>query len=171
GFNNIRKTVPQTSCIGNQFELNRVSDLLRHSVAECGFIEALTFTLCSCPDVAEKFGKNIENIPAVHIANPKTQDFQIGRTSLLPGLLKTIANNQGTALPIQLFEVSDVILKDSTRETGCRNERRLCAIFYNKTPGFETIHGLLDRIMTLVKVPYNENRTNDKGYYLNNQCE
>ncbi|CAF4556333.1 unnamed protein product, partial [Rotaria sp. Silwood2] len=171
GFNNIRKTVPKTSCIGNQFELNRVSDLLRHSVAESGFIEALTFTLCSCPDVAEKFGKNIENIPAVHIANPKTQDFQIGRTSLLPGLLKTIANNQGTALPIQLFEVSDVILKDSTRETGCRNERHLCAVFYNKTPGFEIIHGLLDRIMTLVKVPYNENRTNDKGYYLNNQCE
>jgi phenylalanyl-tRNA synthetase beta chain len=60
-----------------QFELNRVSDLLRHSVAEAGFTEALTFTLCSCSDVAEKFGKNIENIPAVHIGNPKTQDFQV----------------------------------------------------------------------------------------------
>ncbi|CAF1000666.1 unnamed protein product [Adineta steineri] len=171
GFNNIHKTVPKTVCIGNQFELNRVSDLIRHSVAEAGFIEALTFTLCSCADVAEKFGKTIESIPAVHIGNPKTQDFQIGRTTLLPGLLKTIANNQGTALPIQLFEVSDVILKDLTRETGSRNERRLCAVFYNKTPGFETIHGLLDRIMTLVKVSYNENKSGNQGYYLNNQCE
>jgi phenylalanyl-tRNA synthetase beta chain len=171
GFNKILKTVPKTSCIGNQFELNRVSDLLRHAVAESGFTEALTFTLCSIPDVADKFGKKIENIPAVHIANPKTQDFQIGRTSLLPGLLKTIASNQGTPLPIQLFEVSDVILKDPTRETGSRNERRLCAVFYNKTPGFETIHGLLDRVMTLLKVPYNENKSNDKGYYLNNQNE
>ncbi|CAF3269906.1 unnamed protein product [Rotaria socialis] len=171
GFNNIIKTVPKTSCIGNQFELNRVSDLLRHAVAEAGFMEALTFTLCSCPDVAEKFGKKIENIPAVHIANPKTLEFQIGRTSLLPGLLKTIANNQGTALPIQLFEVSDVILKDASQEIGCRNERHLCAVFYNKTPGFETIHGLLDRVMTSLKVTYNENRTNDKGYYLNNECE
>ncbi|CAF3681758.1 unnamed protein product [Adineta steineri] len=171
GFNNINKTVPKTSCIGNQFELNRVSDLIRHSVAESGFTEALTFTLCSCADVAEKFGKNIENIPAVHIANPKTQDFQIGRTSLLPGLLKTIANNQGTALPIQLFEVSDVILKDSTREIGSRNERRLCAVYYNRSPGFEIIHGLLDRIMTLVKISYSDTKSNDRGYYLNNQCE
>jgi len=171
GFNNILKTVPKTSCIGNQFELNRVSDLVRHSVAESGFTEGLTFTLCSCPDVADKFGKNIKDIPAVHIANPKTLDFQIGRTSLLPGLLKTIQNNQGTALPIQLFEVSDVILKDSTRETGTRNERRLCAVYYNKTPSLETVHGLLDRVMTLLKVPYNENRSNDKGYYLNNQNE
>ncbi len=56
-------------------------------------------------------------------------------------------------------------------ETGSRNERRLCAIFYNKTPGFETIHGLLDRVMTLLKVPYNENKSNDQGYYLNNQNE
>ncbi|UJR09483.1 hypothetical protein I4U23_013721 [Adineta vaga] len=171
GFNNILKTIPKTSCIGNQFELNRVSDLVRHSIAEAGFTEALTFTLCAIADVADKFGKTIESIPAVHIANPKTQEFQIGRTTLLPGLLKTIANNQGSALPIQLFEVSDVILKDSSRETGSRNERRLCAIFYNKTPGFETIHGLLDRIMTLLKVSYNENKSGNQGYYLNNQCE
>ena len=57
--------------------MNRVSDLVRHSVAEAGFTEALTFTLCSYSDVAEKFGKDIKNIPAVHIANPKTQDFQV----------------------------------------------------------------------------------------------
>jgi hypothetical protein len=62
-------------------------------------------------------------------------------------------------------------LRFSNKETGSRNERRLCAVFYNRTPGFETIHGLLDRIMTLVKVAYNDNKTNDTGYYLNSQCE
>jgi phenylalanyl-tRNA synthetase beta chain len=41
-------------------------------------MEALTFTLCSCSDVADKFGKDIKDIPAVHIANPKTQEFQVG---------------------------------------------------------------------------------------------
>lgn len=107
----------------------------------------------------------------MHIANPKTADFQIGRTTLLPGLLKTIANNRGTALPIQLFEVSDVILKDLSRETGSRNERRLCAVYYSQTPGVEIIHGLLDRIMTLVKVSYDEKKTSQSGYYLNDQCE
>ena len=151
--------------------MNRVSDVIRQSVAEAGFTEALTFALCSCSDVADKFGKTIESIPAVHISNPKTADFQIGRTTLLPGLLKTIANNRGTALPIQLFEVADVILKDSTKDTGSRNERRLCAVYYNQTPGFETIHGLLDRVMTLNQIPYDETRSKKLGYYLNNQCQ
>ena len=36
-------------------------------------------------------------------------------------------------------------------EVGARNERRLAAVFYNKSPGFEIIHGLLDRIMQLLE--------------------
>jgi phenylalanyl-tRNA synthetase beta chain len=35
---------------------------------------------------------------------------------------------------------------------GARNERHLAAIFYNKSPGFEIIHGLLDRVMQLLEV-------------------
>ena len=34
-----------------------------------------------------------------------------------------------------------------------RNERHLCAINYGKNPGFETVHGLLDRVMQLLEVP------------------
>ena len=63
--------------------------------------------------------------------------FQVIRTSLLPGLLKTVASNRKMALPLKLFEVQEVVLKDSTRETGARNERRLAVVHYNVTPGFE----------------------------------
>lgn len=39
-------------------------------------------------------------------------------------------------------------------ETGARNERRLCALNCNKTPGFEVVHGLLDRAMQLLEIPF-----------------
>ena len=39
---------------------------------------------------------------AVHIANPKTMEFQVARTSLLPGLLKTIQANKKMPLPIKV---------------------------------------------------------------------
>lgn len=38
----------------------------------CGF-----FKQCSRDDVADKLGKNIKNVNAVHIANPKTLEFQV----------------------------------------------------------------------------------------------
>ncbi|XP_023345535.1 phenylalanine--tRNA ligase beta subunit [Eurytemora carolleeae] len=130
-----------------------------------GFTEALTFSLCSRDDVGTKMRKQIENIPAVHIANPKTLEFQVARTALLPGLLKTVQANRKMPLPMKLFEISDVVLKDLGTEVGARNERHLAAVFYNKTPGFEIIHGLLDRIMQLLEVPMSLDKSSS-GYYL-----
>ena len=97
--------------------------------------------------------KKIEDIPAVHISNPKTLEFQVARTSLLPGLLKTVQANRKMPLPLKLFEISDVVLRDAGAEVGARNQRHMAAVFYNKSPGFEIIHGLLDRIMQLLEVP------------------
>lgn len=59
-------------------------------------------------------GYKIEDLAAVHISNPKTLEFQVARTTLLPGLLKTVAANKKSPLPLKLFEISDVVLKDDT---------------------------------------------------------
>ena len=90
---------------------------------------------------------------AVKIANPKTLEFQVVRTSLLPGLLKTMRENRSHALPIQIFETSDVVFKDKSLERQARNERHAAALWCNKTAGFEMVHGLLDSIMQMLEVP------------------
>ncbi|XP_076000544.1 phenylalanine--tRNA ligase beta subunit [Genypterus blacodes] len=150
GFNNIKRTTPRTYTVANQFPLNKLTELLRQDLAAAGFTEALNFALCSQEDIADKLGKKIAETGAAHIANPKTAEFQVARTTLLPGLLKTIAANRKMPLPLKLFEVSDVVLKDETKDVGARNSRRFCAVYYNKSPGFEVIHGLLDRAMQLL---------------------
>jgi len=30
----------------------------------------------------------------------------------------------------------------------------VCALYYGKTPGFEIIHGLMDRLMQMLNIPY-----------------
>ncbi|KAM6932541.1 phenylalanine--tRNA ligase beta subunit isoform 2-T2 [Lycodopsis pacificus] len=152
GFNNIPYTTPRTYTIATQFPVNKLTELLRQDLAAAGFTEALTFALCSKEDIADKLGKKISETRAIHIANPKTAEFQVARTTLLPGLLKTIAANRKMPLPLKLFEISDVVLKDDTKDVGARNSRRFCAVYYNKSPGFEVIHGLLDRTMQLLDV-------------------
>lgn len=54
-------------------------------------------------------------LKAVKISNPKTVEFQVARTSLLPGLLKTISSNKKMPMPLKLFEVSDVVFKDENK--------------------------------------------------------
>lgn len=101
-------------------------------------------------------------MPAVHISNPKTLEFQVCRTTLLPGLLKTIAANKKMPLPVKVFEISDVVIRDDGVEVGARNERRICAVNCNKTAGFEVVHGLLDHVMMLLEVPWDA----ELGYQL-----
>ncbi|XP_032681405.1 phenylalanine--tRNA ligase beta subunit [Odontomachus brunneus] len=165
GYNEIKKTIPYMSTIAAEVPLNKLTDHIRIELAQAGFTEALTFSLCSRDDLADKLGHKIENIPAVHVSNPKTLEFQVVRTSLLPGLLKTIASNKKMPLPHKLFEVSDVVLRDDTTEVGAYNTRRLCAVYANKSAGFEIIHGLVDRVLTLLEIPWSANK-DENGYYL-----
>jgi len=162
GYNNIKRTLPSTMHFGRQFPLNKLTEQLREQVAQAGFSEALTFSLCSRDDVSTKFQKTIEEIPAVHIGNPKTLEFEVARTTLISGLLKTVASNKKMPLPLKLFEISDVVLLDAKAEVGARNERRLSAVNCNKSAGFEVVHGLLDRVMQLLEVPWSK----EDGYYL-----
>eukprot|EP00058_Branchiostoma_floridae_P004973 XP_002590461.1 hypothetical protein BRAFLDRAFT_124565 [Branchiostoma floridae] len=147
----------------SKFGLNKVADLLRQDIAAAGFTEVLSFSLCSRDDVAGKLNKDIDSSGAVHIANPKTLEFQIARTTLLPGILKTVASNKKMPLPMKLFEISDIMLQDKDKDVGARNERHFCAVYYNKNPGFEIIHGLLDRFMQLLEVPYSKEGS---GYFI-----
>ncbi|CAG9818204.1 unnamed protein product [Phaedon cochleariae] len=166
GYNNIKRTLPKTMTIGQQFSINKLTDLLRYPIAEAGFTEALTFTLCSRDDVSTKLGlESIDKVPAVHISNPKTLEFQVCRTTLLPGILKTIAANKKMPLPLKIFEIADVVIKDPEAEVGARNERRICAVNCNKTAGFEVVHGLLDKIMLLLEVPWSRKK-DSVGYFL-----
>lgn len=112
--------------------------------------------------MSTKLNKKIEDIAAVHISNPKTLEFQVARTTLISGLLKTLSANKKMSLPLKLFEVQDVVFADDTTEVGARNERRIGAVNCNKSAGFEVVHGLLDRVMLLLEVPWK----GENGYFL-----
>lgn len=79
---------------------------------------------------------------------------QVCRTTLLPSGLKTLAANRAEPLPLRLFELSDVVLLDSSRDVGARNERRLLAVHCGRSSEFDAIHGLLNRVMQVLGVPY-----------------
>ena len=56
------------------------------------------------------------------------------------------------ALPLRLFQIDDVLLRDAATETGARNERRICAAVCNRTASVEVVHGLLDRIFEVLAI-------------------
>ncbi|CAJ0748889.1 6255_t:CDS:2, partial [Entrophospora sp. SA101] len=116
GFNNIPKTFPNSATVGKAFPINKLSDLVRREIALSGFTEVLPLILCSHDENFAYLNKKDDNKTAVKLANPKTAEYQVVRTSLLPGILKTVKENKKHSLPIKVFEVSDVAFKDDSQE-------------------------------------------------------
>ena len=137
--------------------MNQVGDLLRDEIGRAGYIEVLTHGLCSISDNFTALRRPIT--AAVSLSNPANVEYEVVRTTLLPGLLKTLDHNRSASFTggFKIFEISDVVVPGNEHvvtETvvGAKNSRRICAVYSGPTSGFEIIHGLVDRIMTLLEI-------------------
>lgn len=193
GFDNLKKTFPQTNTVGKPLPVNKLTDVLRRLCSEASWTEVLPLilvrgALCPFPrpyavsadpslptleqcshDENYKFLNRVDpGNEAVVLANPKTIEYQIVRTSLLPGLLKSVRENRKHTLPLRIFEVSDVVVQDTREERQARNVRRMAAVFCGRKAGFEVVHGLLDRLMVGLGVRnlVSESSTGESGYYI-----
>ncbi|KAG6854848.1 hypothetical protein C0991_012038 [Blastosporella zonata] len=168
GFNNLPHTFPATSTVAQPLAISKLSDIVRQEWALAGWVEVLPLILCSHEENFEFLNHVDDGKTAVKIANPKTLEFQVVRTTLIPGLLKTIRENRSHPLPIKIFETSDVVLKDTSRERQARNERHAAAVWCNKTAGFEVVHGMLNRAMKMLEIPLigNTDEKAETGYFI-----
>ncbi|PWN47386.1 putative FRS1-phenylalanyl-tRNA synthetase, beta subunit, cytosolic [Violaceomyces palustris] len=168
GFDNLPKTFPTTNTVSVPLPINKLSDLVRRECAYSGWVEVLPLILCSHDENFAWLNKKDDGKTAIVLENPKTQEYQVVRTSLLAGILKTVRENRKHALPLRTFEVSDVAFKDETEvERMARNQRRVAAVYCDKTASFEVVHGLLDRLMLVLGIGRVESgqRQNQVGGY------
>ncbi|XP_031285396.1 phenylalanine--tRNA ligase beta subunit, cytoplasmic [Pistacia vera] len=148
--------------------LNEFSDLIRLEIAMNGFTEVLTWILCSAKELSSMLNRKSDKRTVI-IGNPRSSDFEVVRTTLMPGILKTVGHNKDHAKPIKIFEVGDVALVDEKKDVGASNSRRLAALYCGANSGFELIHCLLDRIMEVVGTKFEVG--NDTAYYIKQSDE
>ncbi|PNY27233.1 Phenylalanine-tRNA ligase beta subunit [Tolypocladium capitatum] len=155
GFNKLPRTAPTRSAtVGAPLMVNKLSDIVRVEAAMAGWSEVMPLILCSHDENFAWLNRKDDGKTAIRLANPKTLEYQVVRTSLLPGLLKTIRENKGHSVPIKIFEVADVAFKDESEERKARNERHFAAAWCGKSSGFEVVHGLLDRVLLMLRTAF-----------------
>ena len=167
GYNNIDKQSRHVIAAGRPQPMWEYCDRIAKEFANALWDQVLTFSLCSKKENYAMLNLEDDGL-ACTLKNAKTEDFEIVRTSLLGGLLKVNKKilsqpNLKNILPLRLFEVSDVVLKDENAENNARNERRLCATICDTTSRFGDLHGLLDRFLIL-------NKATDKCKLVREDC-
>ncbi|KAG2300404.1 hypothetical protein Bca52824_036876 [Brassica carinata] len=170
GYNNIPTRMPASI---KPLPLNELTDLLRLEIAMNVYTEVLTWILCSHKENFELLNREDDN-SAVIIGNPRGADFEVVRTRLMHGILKTVGSNNKHPKPIKIYEIGDVTLLDDTKDVGASNRRHLAALHCGATSGFELIHGLVDRIMQVMGVPFRPDCNHEEyhiGYHINRSEE
>ena len=175
GFNKLPRAFPKVSAtIGQPLAINKLSDIVRIEAAMAGWSEVMPLILCSHDENFAFLNRPDPGKIAVKLANPKTAEYQVARTTLLPGLLKTLRENKHHTLPIKIFEVADTVFQDVKLERKAYNERHFGAAFCGKSSGFEVVHGLLDRVMLMLKSAFitseeglgGKNGAGDSSYWI-----
>ena len=163
GYNNIKKQVTQTLCYGKQQPYNKLSDMFRHEMAMGGYVEFLTMALLSEKDLYTNMLKKPDDKSA-KIKYSSCKEFEYMRSSLIPGILKSIEANKANQLPYKIFEISDVVITDQENEVGAVNRRELCFAYTNNVSSMEIVQGMVDLLMKKIGLVFMEKNDVKKRY-------
>ena len=101
---------------------------LRHWAAGIGLNEAVNYSFVGNKDLDRL---NLPREGRVSLMNPLTEDLDVLRTALAPGLLNNLRQNiSHGAAGLRLFELAQAFFADPSTETSVREERRLGVLLY-----------------------------------------
>ena len=163
GYNNIKKQLTKTKTHGMQQPYNKLSDLFRNEMAMGGYVEFLTMALLSHKDMFTNLLKDKKDDKTIQILYSKSKEFEYIRSSLIPGILKSIEGNKANQLPYKIFEISDVVLADENNEVGAVNRRKLCFAYTNTSSAMEIIQGMVALLMKKIGLVFNSDKK-EKNY-------
>ena len=143
GYENLTAKLVPTFTVGEPREIEERSAIARRALTGLGFHQVMTLVLTNEPAAFGKWRIDIDP-RVVRIENPISTEQTIGRVSLLPGLLETLAINKQHDLPQAIFEVGDCTYFDESVETGAREERMVAAAMIGTHVGYADIRAIAD---------------------------
>jgi phenylalanyl-tRNA synthetase beta chain len=83
----------------------------------------------------------------IRLANPVSTEYSIMRQSLLPGLMKNLAENKHESFPQKLFEISDVGKINTKLESMCERGLNVAAVSSHSTANFTEVKSLAEALL------------------------
>jgi phenylalanyl-tRNA synthetase beta chain len=137
GYYRLKPTIPKSVTVGEQHPAHKLANVVRQIMIGLGFLETMNFTLTNERVHYEHMRAKPEDL--IKLANPVSIEYTIMRQSLLPGLMKNLADNKSESFPQRLFEASDVGKINERIETMCERRLHVAAVSSHSTANFTEI--------------------------------
>ncbi len=166
GYDNITSTLLKTSSItnGGRNEEQQKIENFKAYLTGIGFNEAITYSFVPEKDY-EIFGIEVpEGIKPIKILNPISEDLAVMRTTLLPSIIKSVANNVTRKnFDGRLFELAKVYNTAESVLSKIPVEKAVVSIaLFGENEDYYTIkgvyEGIFDTFFNGVKVEYRRSK-------------
>ncbi|EDO08515.1 putative phenylalanine--tRNA ligase beta subunit [Babesia bovis T2Bo] len=149
GYNRIAK---ESFNCGGLRPLTYLKRTVRDVLSSCGYKETLMPILDSLVNMYDRMGwikpDKLGSKRPVLLKNAKVSDLEACRVSLLPGILNTISNLRSASLPIQVFEVGDVVWQSDESDVQAVNNCNIaCGYANSSTAGLEEVQGASETLL------------------------
>ncbi|MGI9273525.1 MAG: phenylalanine--tRNA ligase subunit beta [Endozoicomonas sp.] len=123
GYDRLPETIPTALLKLKQVDESRVQEAdLRRALVSRGYQEAVSFSFID-PELHKLFDPAREAVP---LANPIASDLSVMRTSLLPGLVKTVKYNLNRQQSrVRLFETGQTFIREGEE---LKQEEQIAAV-------------------------------------------
>jgi len=145
GYENFEPVIPNISTIGEENPLETFSTKLRTLLVGYGLQEVVTFMLTNKNNLYKKM--KIEEKDVIETINPKTEDYSIIRTWLLPSLMEVLWRNKHREYPQNIFEVGDVIKLDLHSDSGAKTIKKLCIVMCYSKANFSKMKSIVESLL------------------------
>jgi phenylalanyl-tRNA synthetase beta chain len=111
GYQNIPATIPPATAAGQESPVHPFQSAARHLLTGLGYCEAINLSFAAAED--ERLFEQGHGARAM-IRNPLTEETQYLRTSLVPGLIRSVRRNfSHDSYDVRLFEIGKVYGRES----------------------------------------------------------
>ena len=145
GYYRLKPTIPAAVTVGEQHPAHRLANNVRQIMIGLGFLEVMNFTLTNERLHYQFMRMKVEK--PIRLANPVSTEYSIMRQSLLPGLMKNLAENKHESFPQRLFEVSDVAKINVRLETMCERRLQVAAVSSHSTANFTEVKSFVEALL------------------------
>ena len=161
GYEKFDGRLPEKLTFGKPIESHEKINSLRTIMIGLGFQEVTTFTISNENDEFRKLSLPVGK--KVDILNPIGEEYSSLRVSLLPSLLKLLAENKHHPLPQRIFEIGIIVDEDF------KNKRHLSAVEISAKAGFTNCKSIIEAVIRNIGIKY-ELAEKDHPAFISGRC-
>ncbi len=165
GFDTIEPEIPEIATIGEEDPLEVFSRKVAHLLTGFGLLEVKNYYLTS----SEFFRKTRISDILIETENALTQDFNVLRSWLLPGMLLTLQSNKHYEYPQSVFEIGEVIKTDPKALEKTEEELHLAVVVCHPKASFTEVKEILKGIFINLGLPF-ELKQREHPAFIGGRC-